>query len=111
MFSWFQDVLYSWLALTDYNNVLSSSLVLSVVTHLQIFTFFSSLLLLSMWEFFASEHVYKYMRVRAAVVLQAGVCGVRDSSGGRGRWLGSVVALGGVQQDMWRRSVLFYQTL
>ena len=64
-----------------------------------------------MCEFFASELVYKYMRVRAAVVLQAGVCGVRDSSRGRGRRLGSVVPLGGVQQDVWRRSLLFYQTL
>lgn len=46
-----------------------------------------------------------------AVVLQEGVRSVRDSPTGCGWRLGSVVSLGGVQQDMWRRRLLFCQTL
>lgn len=49
--------------------------------------------------------------IHTAVVLQEGVCGVRDSSGGRGRRLGAVVAVGGVQQDVWRGRLLLCQTL
>lgn len=55
--------------------------------------------------------IYVCVCVCGAVVLQEDVCGVWDSSRGRGRGVGSVVSLGGVQQDLRRRGVLFYQTL
>lgn len=48
---------------------------------------------------------------RAPVVLQADVRGLRNPSGGCGRRLGALVHLGGVQPDLWGRSLLFHQTL
>jgi len=57
-------------------------------------------------------YIYVCVRVCAcAVVLQEAVCDVRDPSGGRGRRLGAVVALGGVQQDLWGGRVLVPQAL
>lgn len=47
----------------------------------------------------------------APVVLQADVRGLRYPSGGCGRRLGALVHLGGVQPDLWGRSLLFHQTL
>lgn len=49
--------------------------------------------------------------VCVAVVLQKSVRGLRHPSWRCGWRLGSVVSLGRVQQDVWRRSFLFYQTL
>lgn len=61
--------------------------------------------------FLVKDIYYLHLHVFVPVVLQEVVCGLRDASGGCGWGLGAVVALGGVQQDLWRRRLLLTQTL
>ena len=58
-----------------------------------------------------SVSVCVFLLLLQPVVLPGGVRGVRYLASERGRRLGAVVDVGGVQQDLWGRCVLLHEAL